>query len=490
MLAIQSRHNNPPTHPQEQAQEWSRCHASPHYFLGAYCWIFNATEERWRTFDLWPAQGWALNRLLNHRQVVILKARQLGFTWLCLCYALWLMLFRAASTIGIFSRVETDAQELLDFRMKGVYRRLPSWMQAKSTEVDNMSRWVLSNGSIAMAFPTTGGRQYTFSYVLVDEADHQPDLNALMLSAKPTIDAGGKMTLLSSPDKGEPGSLFKQIYRHARSGTNEWTPLFLPWHARPGRTVEWYGAQKRDALANTGSLDSLHQEYPATDTEALAPRTLDKRIPAPWIEQCYTEMRPVAVDDAPAISGLVIYQAPEPGRHYCIGVDPAEGNPTSDDSALTVLDVETGEECAVLSGKFQPSVMAAHADRIGHYYNGASLMVERNNHGHAVLLWLNEHSRLRVLDGHDKKPGWLSSGLGKTLLYDALADCFRHGETTLHSFATYTQLASIEGATLRAPEGENDDRADSYALAHVGRLARPALPVPLIQASAKGWTRR
>ena len=29
------------------------------------------------------------------------------------------------------------------------------------------------------------------------------------------------------------------------------------------------------------------------------------------------------------------------------------------------------------------------------------------------------------------------------------------------------QLATIDGSTLKAPEGENDDRADAYALACV-----------------------
>jgi len=95
------------------------------------------------------------------------------------------------------------------------------------------------------------------------------------------------------------------------------------------------------------------------------------------------------------------------------------------------------------------------------------LLVERNNHGHAVLLWLTEHSKLRRLSGHDGKTGWLSSSKGKALLYDGCADAFRNGEVKLHSFATFVQLASIEGASLRAPEGEADDRADAWALACV-----------------------
>jgi hypothetical protein len=77
------------------------------------------------------------------------------------------------------------------------------------------------------------------------------------------------------------------------------------------------------------------------------------------------------------------------------------------------------------------------------------VLVERNNHGHAVLLWLEDNSRLWRLEGHDGNEGWLTTK-GKALLYDAAADAFREGETLLHSFATFTQLASIEGATLRA----------------------------------------
>jgi len=35
----------------------------------------------------------------------------------------------------------------------------------------------------------------------------------------------------------------------------------------------------------------------------------------------------------------------------------------------------------------------------------------------------------------------------------------------------YVQLASIDGSTLRAPKGEQDDRADAFALACAGRPA-------------------
>lgn len=470
----------------DQALEWNRCAESPIYFIHNYVWIFNANEEDWVPFRLWPAQKWALVQLHNNQRVVALKARQLGMTWLTLGYSLWMMLFRPSAAIGIFSRIEPDAQELLDFRLKGIYDRLPAFLKARVVVEDSKSRWRLSNGSYGMAFATTGGRQYTFSLVLVDEADFQPDLAKLINAAKPTVDAGGQMVLLSSSNKAEPESRFKQIYRAAKAQSNEWHCMFLPWWARSERTQEWYEAQCRDSEANTGSLDDVHQEYPATDAEALSERTSDKRIPAPWLLKCFHEMRSLTPEDVPALAGLEVYETPVEGHSYVIGADPAEGNPNSDDSALTVLNAITGNEAAALAGKYEMTVFAAHADAIGRWYNNAAVMLERNNHGHTCIAWMNDYSALRILEGHDGKPGWLSNSKGKVLMYDEAAMAFRDDDTSLHSQATFTQLSSIEGSSLRAPEGRHDDRADSYALAIVGRASAATQPTAMRQAKVKG----
>lgn len=464
----------------------TRCKADAVYFIDSYLQVLNATDETWLPFDLWPAQRDVLRELNAERQVVILKARQLGLTWVCLAYALWRMIFHPIATIGIFSRTETDASELLDNRLKRMYERLPAWMRTATVLQDNKAFWQLSTGSTARAFATNGGRQYTFSIVMVDEADFQPDLAALMEAVKPTIDAGGRMWLISSSNKDLPNSRFKNIYREAKRSRIGWRDIFLPWSARPERTPEWYAEQCEEDMRTNGALDTTYQEYPATDTEALAPRMLDKRIPAPWIEACFVEEDGIIDAGAPALPDLVVYRPPAPNRRYVIGADPAEGNPTSDDSALCVMDILSGEEVAELSGKLQPSTLAAYADVLGRWYNDAGLMAERNNHGHAVLQWWEEHSKLRRLPGHDDKPGWLSNHLGKTLLYNELADSFRDETTTLHSFATYVQIASIEGSTLLAPEGQHDDRADAYALAHVGRAAAMVEATAMRQATVKG----
>jgi hypothetical protein len=430
--------------------------------------------KAWVPFKLWPAQRETLAELHEHKRLVALKARQLGFTWLFLAYALWLLLFQPAATVLLFSKRDEEAIELLDFRLKGMYERLPSWMQV-GAEMDAKHQWLLGNGSRAMAFPATGGRSYTGTFVLMDEVEFVADYNGLISAVQPTVDAGGYIVQLSTVEKDQPLSGFKRTYQAAKAGENSYHAVFHGWRARPDRDDAWYEARKRDILSRTGALDELFQEYPDTDREALQPNTQDKRIPPAWLEACFTKLEPLqdaelAVLGTPAIPGLVVYRAPKFGVEYRGGADPAEGNVNSDDSALTIVDHATGEEVARLAGKYEPGVFAGHSKSVAAWYNHARLLVERNNHGHAVILWFSQNGYLSYLiDGLDGKTGWLTTAAAKTAMYDLAADAFRQGDARLHSEETYMQLAHIDANKLEAPEGMYDDLATAYVLALTAR---------------------
>lgn len=500
-----------------------RCAASADYFINNYCKIYDATEKGWIPFSMWHEQIEVLTIMQDGQLTIILKARQLGLSWLVIAYALWLMLFYPAATILIFSLRETEAIYLVDERLKGMFQNLPAWMLMRhwaedkeagarhyewiprGVSIDSGKHWELTNGSSARAFSTNSGDSYTASMAIVDEADLVPDLNKLMRRVKPTIDGGGKMVLLSRVDKSAPNSEFKKIYKGAKKGENDWQPVFLPWHVRPSRDAAWYEAQKRDILSRTDSLDDLWEQYPATDAEALAPRSLDKRISPNWLLKVFEEKKPLDLSVAGlglartdvsrralALPGLMVWELPQPGVKYVLGGDPAEGNPTSDNSSMGICRQDSGKLVAKVSGKLQPAVMASHIDTLGQWYNKAPALIERNNHGHAVLLWLEEHSKLKIMEGPDGKPGWLDNQRGKTLLYDTCADAVRTEDCSLHDFATYEQLGSIEGSTLRAPEGNLDDDADMFALCQaarwkpVGKVKAGAVSAPRPQLGAYG----
>lgn len=452
-------------------EEAAKCFESVAYFIKNYCYIEDKDKGETFLFDLWPDQESALQVFATQRKVVALKARQIGMTWLVLCYALWKMIMQPNITVLLFSLRDHEAIELKS-RIAGIYRRLPRWLQGRNPPSKNDAHdfW-LANGSQAKAFPTGKGDSYTAALAIMDEAD-LPDNNLqikMMNSIGPTVAAGGQLIMVSKADKKKPESRFKKIYREAKAGNTGWAHVFLPWWSRADgtRTKEWYENEFRTQFAQTGSNDYMYENYPATDTQALAPNELDKRIPQDWINKCYKELQPsIVIETLKHIKGLSIYREPSWGRKYAGGVDPAEGNPNSDPSALVLLDQLTGEEVLSLNAKISPRQLAQAMEAISNaYFNNCAWLVERNNHGHTVIDICQNSHRCNLIDGPDGKPGWLESLRNKTQLYDFSAERLREGECTIHSFEVWAQLAEVEGTTLRAPEGRHDDLAMAYVLA-------------------------
>lgn len=486
---------------QHKKLEWLKCRQSATYFVNTYVQLYDASRRRTVRFELWGPQYGALLEMTTATRLVILKARQLGLSWLCLAYALWLLVFHAPATILLFSLREAEAKDLLH-RLRFMYGHLPRWMQARELAQDAAVTLTLSTGSRALAFSTRSGRGYTGSLAVVDEADYIPDLGHFLNAVKPTIDGGGQLFLVSTSDKTRPVSAFKNLFRAATRHTGDYRALFLPWHARPDRDRAWYVRTRAEMFAQRGTDDDFLAEYPASIEEALAPEQLNRRLPLAWVSQCTVECRSsghVPGQDVPGLDlsgldlpGLTIYQTPRPGRRYVVGADPAEGNPHSDESAATVVDGETWAQVAVLAGRVEPGIFAGYLAQLAAYYNDAGILVERNNHGHSVLLALAADEQGALLHGYDGKPGWLNNVKGKPLLYAWLADALRSGACEIRDGTTANQLASIQASDLAAPSGLADDRAMSFALAIAGAreesTARISTPVAAVDPlENNGW---
>ena len=132
-----------------QKAEWERCRRSPAYFMEHHCQVYDATAWVWLPFGLWPAQREVLLDLEQHRLTVILKARQLGLSWLVVGWALWLMLFQPAATVLFFSKRDQEAVHLLAFRLRGMLDRLPDWLRPEliaDNDHDVEVQWVGRHG--------------------------------------------------------------------------------------------------------------------------------------------------------------------------------------------------------------------------------------------------------------------------------------------------------------------------------------------------------
>ncbi len=449
------------------ATELSKCEQSQVYFTNKYCQIKD-DDGQWVLFRLWLDQAQAMRDFSVNKKVVALKARQIGMTWLALAYALHLMIFNPGITVLLFSLREKEAIEILN-RLKEMYNHLPDWLKFQNGKTDgNKTSFELPNDSRALAFPSGTGDSYTAKLAIIDEADLiGMDLGRMINSVQPTIEAGGQLILISKSNKEVTDSPFKRIYRAARNGESDWKSIFLSWKSRPNRTQAWYDNLKRSKFAETGSNDFIHENYPNTDDEALAPSASGQRIPSEWINQCMRRM-PHFTELPPSlrfIQGLRIYREVTPYRTYVIGADPAEGNPNSDDSAVMVLDQDNGEEVASYAGKVPPRRLGEFCKALAKYYNRAATLVERNNHGHAFILWWEDNAGgYPLLNGLDGKSGWHENRKNKTQLFVNAADMFRDNQIVLHTQKAADQLQLIGGTTLKAPEGDYDDLAMACVL--------------------------
>lgn len=216
-------------------------------------------------FALWPAQEGVLDAMARERQLLILKARQLGISWLACLYVLWLCAQRPNQTVLLFSRGQGEANELVR-RIGVLFHHHADRAALPALVTDNTAELGWANGSrvLSLAATRNAGRSFTASLLILDEYAFMLWGPRVLASAKPTIDGGGQLFIISSADG--PGTPYHQLWQQAESGASAYAPVFLPWDAHPGRDADWRARLLADPTADP---PSVIREYPATPLEAF-----------------------------------------------------------------------------------------------------------------------------------------------------------------------------------------------------------------------------
>lgn len=420
-------------------------------------------------FHLWPAQVRVLWDLMVTAMVIMLKARQLGMSWICCAFALWLCMFHPGKNVLFFSKGRAESDELLR-RVKVLYQRLPEWLRLECPLAGEPNKSLIewANGSRIRSYPATrnAGTGEAASLVVIDEAAKILWADDLWTNLKPTIDGGGKVIVLSTAFG--VGNLFHRLWTKASAGANGFRTIFLPWWSRPGRDAAWYARKVAEAVDPA----KVKQEYPSTPNEAFQVSGRVRFAPE-WIEAQAANVRePLAPEDLPGdlahAEGLLVYEAPThgTGRRVLISADVAEGLERGDLSDASIMDADSWQELAALNGHWEPDEFAERLAGLAEAYD-ATIVVERNNHGHAVLLRLNQLCPGRVARGVDGRPGWLTNAQTKPVAIDALAVALRDGLATYRTQAALDEMQVYrrkkDGGT-GAPEGFHDDRVMSRAI--------------------------
>ena len=253
-------------------------------------------------FRMWEAQRDYAARLFTYAQTIILKARQLGVSWVLAHLSLWYAIWFAGATILVFSKDEKAALEFIR-RTKGIWERLKTKPTRRKGR-DAVQEINFTNGSRIIAFASTknAGTSFTATVLIVDEADKIQYGDDLYTSIKPTIQDGGQIHIVFTAFGWD--GLGRKLWHKAGSGygldgqvgLSQLHRIFIPYHARPGRNRDWYN----QALAEAISLAHHKQEYPNTPEDALGFTNVDAR----FLEQMEMHDRLVLPFDDPVLQRL------------------------------------------------------------------------------------------------------------------------------------------------------------------------------------------
>jgi hypothetical protein len=458
----------------KELAEYVVCAANPQYFLTKYA-LIKSTEGKFVPFNLYQYQKEALLNLVSHRLVIVLKNRQVGWTWLVAGYALWCGIFKKAANIIIISKDESAATEVLDY-CRFIYNNLPDFLKP---EMDRdrtalLAFPKLSSKIRALSATIASGIGFgSASLVILDENDFHPYAEDNYVEIKPMIDAGGnrQLIILSAPNRSKINSSFKSLWREARKGNNNFFPILTAFGCVPYHTEEWYEQMKREYITQ----HDLETRYFKTETEALSVTVAGKFFdPTKLLIMSDRVLKPLPKYEAMDLRGGIIriYKPPVVGQRYCIYTDPSMGK--EDPSHIVVGDLATKEEVANCHAWLPSDEVALIHHTLVTHYNNAYNSYEYNGYTggrfQAAIDALNTpHQALaRTVDRKEKKDKhgyWMSMPMKKQLL-GQLRESIFNLEPIIHDAETIDELNLMiweDGEDMpHVPDKEHDDRITAW----------------------------
>jgi hypothetical protein len=385
------------------------CGRDPIYFIKRYVKIKHP-KRGLIPFQTFTYQEELIRGYQQNRFNVILKARQLGISEITAAYACWLMLFHRDKNILVMATKSETAKNIIK-KVATALKKIPKWLLLADITTDNKLSIELSNGSQIKAIATSddAGRSEALSLLIIDEAAFIKNLDELWTGLFPTINAGGSIVVLSTPNG--VGNKFHQIYTEAVAGTNEFKFSKLMWwvhpehisdleddEARPGfKTSSWYRAEIKSSNYGPREIaQELECNFNASGDTVIAADGI-KWIEESCIDPSYREHWD---------RNEFIWFRPERDERYLLTADVARGD-SSDNSAAGVFRISDMSEVAEYYGKIPPEEFADVICDLGKRYNDAIVVVENNNIGMTCLehIRLNEYKAVYYSRRGDMKPG-------------------------------------------------------------------------------------
>ncbi|HET9088256.1 MAG TPA: terminase [Acidobacteriaceae bacterium] len=418
---------------------------------------------------------------------IVLKARQMGIsTWVAGRFFLKTVTHPGTLTVQVAHNREA-AQQIFTI-VHRFYEHLPNGLKAGPLRATRMNAGQMyfpaldSEYRVESAADMNVGRGMTVQNLHCSEVSRwSGDAAKILASLRAALVPNGELVLESTPN-GAHGVFYEEWLRAAESGT---VPHFFPWWLEPAYVEtaishdSWTHEER--ALAEQHSLSAEQigyrrklqtsfrgmaaQEY-AEDPEACFIASGNCIFDLAEItKRCHQVSAPMEKREN---GRLWIWFPAVAGNEYLVSADPAGGGSDGDYAAVQVIEKKSGLQCAELCGHLDPRELAKRAAALAREYNDALLVVERNNHGMAVLAYLTMIERYPKLYEQRGQSGWLTTATSRPTMVEQIGAALSAGGGIFSSSRLLAECRTFvrqkDGRT-GAAAGVHDDCLMAMAMA-------------------------
>lgn len=468
------------------------------YFIDefAYMWAKEGGDPiKWQ---LWDCQRDAAKHFQTDQQLIILKTRQIGMSWLSVAYVLW----KAKNTPNFHAYITSvglsEVQEQMN-RIRFIDQNLPDHIRniavlgGKGCK-NNDSVIEFTNGSAikAVSSRSSAGHGTAPGLYLIDEFSRKENDYQAWRAIKPSLGKKSQVIIVSTSNGRN--NLFSELWHGAVAKSNGFTPVFYPATAHPDYTEEYLRDIRSDFVHDEiGYL----QAYPMTPEEAFK-SSYRGVFPADVIQQHITNIMEKGIEPQTGyledgefvpdpVANLEIWSFPKPGRQYVAGVDVAEGLAGGDWSVTAVIDATNNELVALYRAKVSPENYAYPVEMLARFYNDAWLVVEINKSADYIMSELKATYPMlycravkeHIYDIPTLKPGFRTTSSSKPRIITQLKKTMVDSEHPLmvYSMVVLQEMLAYEqnqNGQLGAAKGQHDDCVMAVALALEGKTTMPS----------------
>lgn len=413
----------------------------PKFYLENFCQIKSKNREI-VPFILNEAQKDLFNTLIQEHRIIILKARQLGFSTAVTGFFYHDTIMNPGTTTVIIGYNREMTIELLE-KIKLFYKTTPVEMRPT---IHFNSRYEMSFPTIEskiLVLPSTEtvGRGYTINNLHCTELAMWDKSEEKMTALEAAVPINGRIVVESTPQG--IGNTYHEMWV---SPDNGYVKKEYGW---------WWGYSEEEIevikkrinnpqkFAQEYGLEFLSSGRMVFDKDAILRQRQNIWLVGREIEVIADPYGRVAKHKVGILDELRIYKPPVPEDMYVCGVDTSGGQEGGDYAVAVILNRRTGEEVAFYRGLISPDKLASKLNAWGRKYNNAMMVVEINNHGLTTLtelkhlLYPNLYFRPSKFDtmsqGWTEKMGWLTTRTNKPFLIDDLGKAIREDALIFHS---------------------------------------------------------